>query len=159
MKAKEHKSSIYLILGSLWAAFSIIGGGCAKVDHYTKTEWTFMNGTDKTVEVSSAAYPDDTENHFVLMAGKSETIPLDVPVDRKVFTVSESMAPFSYQGAIIKYDGTSYRLPGLFDGVSQDKLPSLCNALNYQCEKKDRIYVFTFIMDEAFISAIQDYRL
>ena len=159
MKAKEHKSSIYLILGSLWAAFSIIGGGCAKVDHYTKTEWTFMNGTDKTVEVSSAAYPDDTDSQFVLTAGKSETISLKIPVDSKTITVSESMAPFSYQGAIIKYDGTSYRLPGLFDGVSQDKLPSLCNALNYQCEKQDRIYVFTFVLDEAFISAIQDYRL
>ncbi len=117
-----------------------------------------MNGTDKTVEVSSAAYPDDTENHFVLMAGKSETIPLDVPVDRKVFMVSESMSPFSYQGAIIKYDGTSYRLPGLFDGVPQENLPFLCNALNYQCEKKGRIYVFTFVLDEAFISAIQAYR-
>ena len=133
MKAKEHKSRIYLILGSLWAAFSIIGAGCTKVDHYTKTEWTIINGTDKTVEVCSAAYPDDTDSQFVLTAGKSETISLKIPVDSKTFTVSESMAPFSYQGAIIKYDGTSYRLPGLFDGVSQDKLPSLCNALNYQC--------------------------
>ncbi len=49
--------------------------------------------------------------------------------------------------------------PGFLTGCPRISCRPFCNALNYQCEKKDRIYVFTFVLDEAFISAIQDYRL
>lgn len=148
-----------LILGNLMAVFSLTNGGCSKIDYYTETGWTYFNGTKKDIEIISGAYPDKIENHLVLTAGRSQTIPYELPVERRKFTVTASMTPFSFEGAVIVYDGLHYHIPGLYDGITMENLPSLCNALNYHCEKSDNRYLFSLVLDDSFFEAIQPYLL
>lgn len=159
MKTRGHKLRICLILGNLMAVFSLINGGCSKIDYYTETEWTYYNGTKKNIEIISGSYPDKVENHLVLMAADSKTVPYELPVEKRKFTVTASMTPYSFEGAVIVYDGIRYHIPGLYDGITIENLPSICNALNYRCEKNGNRYLFSVVLDDPFFEAIQPYLL